>query len=269
MEGIGFYDFLKNLREKEEEILVKLQKIHSIFLNSQNLTVSTACNEKGFVGQLEKFIAKIPSFDKKNELTAENLRINPFKEIRGLEIPSSVNYAAAVFELRENNPKFIGEVTLLSQVLAKGFLWDKIRVEGGAYGGFCSFNAIGRIFSFGSFRDPNVSKTFDNFTKSLKQNSISQEIIDRALPSQIAHLDTPKSPRVKAVNELRRRLCEYCDDDEQNIRDAIFGADEKSIAKDMEILLEYAKNSQKTLLGSKDAIDFAQKEGLKFKRDKL
>ncbi|MCL2844952.1 MAG: insulinase family protein [Chitinivibrionia bacterium] len=269
IDGIGLYKFLKNLRNKEKEILAKLQEIHSILINSQGLTISTSCNENGFVGQLEEFVVKIPSFEKKIELTPQNLQIKQISEIYALEIPSSVNYAAKAFELQNCEHKFVGEVKLLSQILAKGYLWDKIRVEGGAYGGFCSFNQVAGIFAFGSFRDPNISKTFDNFAKSLSQNPISQEIIDRAIPSVIGGADAPKSPAVKTRNELFDHLCEYTNEDEQKIREAILNADENSIKHNIDIIIESAKNAQKTVLGSKDAINLAKKEGLTFKKDKL
>jgi Zn-dependent M16 (insulinase) family peptidase len=267
-EGIAYYKFLKNLREKEIDILAKLQKIHKIFINSQNLMISTACNNN-FDGDLENFIKKIPSFEKKIELTSEILTGKPQTEIHGVEISSSVNYCSSVFELDQNCTKFAGEISLLSQIISRGFLWDKIRVEGGAYGGFCGFNAISKIFSFGSFRDPNIAKTFENFEKALTENPITQEMIDRSIPSEIGNLDSPKSPSTKAINELYCYLSQYSNEKKQEVRDAILSADEKSISRNIEILREIAKTSQKTVLGSKEAITAAEKTGLKIKREKL
>jgi len=268
IEGIGYYKFLKNLREKETDILAKLQKIHSIFINSQNLTISTACNNN-FDNHLGNFIKRIPSFEKKVELTPEVLAGKSMNEIHGVEISSSVNYCSSVFEIDNNDTKFVGETCLLSQILSKGYLWDKIRVEGGAYGGFCGFNAISKIFSFGSFRDPNIEKTFAVFEKSLRENPITQEMIDRSIPSEIGNLDSPKSPATKAINELYSYLSQYSSEKKQEVRDAILSADEKNMAKNIEILREIAKTSQKSVLGSKDAIAAAEKSGLKIKREKL
>lgn len=267
-EGIGYYKFLKNLKEKDVDILEKVQKIHSIFINSQNLTISTACNNN-FDGLLENFVKQIPSFERKIELMPEISAEKPMSEIHGVEISSSVNYCADIFEIDNNDTKFVGETCLLSQILSKGYLWDKIRVEGGAYGGFCGFNAISKIFSFGSFRDPNIAKTFENFEKSLCENPITQEIIDRAIPSEIGNLDSPKSPSAKAINELYAYLSQYSNERKQEVRDAILSADEKSMAKNIEILRKIAKTSQKSVLGSKDAIAAAETAGLKIKRERL
>ena len=45
--------------------------------------------------------------------------------------------------------------------LRTGYLWDNVRVIGGAYGGFCNFNPTTGLFSFLSYRDPNLGKTLD------------------------------------------------------------------------------------------------------------
>jgi hypothetical protein len=44
--------------------------------------------------------------------------------------------------------------------LSKYLVWDHVRVMGGAHGGFCTFLPYSGYFSFLSYRDPNLSKTF-------------------------------------------------------------------------------------------------------------
>jgi Zn-dependent M16 (insulinase) family peptidase len=41
------------------------------------------------------------------------------------------------------------------------FLWEKIRVQGGAYGGSCQFDRRSGGFTFISYRDPNLLATHD------------------------------------------------------------------------------------------------------------
>ncbi|KAH8045524.1 metallopeptidase [Aureococcus anophagefferens] len=47
--------------------------------------------------------------------------------------------------------------------LSLDFLWNKVRVIGGAYGGSCAFNPISGAFVFSSYRDPNLKATLDNY----------------------------------------------------------------------------------------------------------
>lgn len=37
----------------------------------------------------------------------------------------------------------------------------RVRVSGGAYGGFCDFDSHNGMFTFSSYRDPNLLKTVD------------------------------------------------------------------------------------------------------------
>ena len=59
----------------------------------------------------------------------------------------------------------VGQV--VSQLLTFGFLLPSIRERGGAYGAGCSLNESG-IMNLYSFRDPNITKTYENFDIGLK-----------------------------------------------------------------------------------------------------
>jgi hypothetical protein len=52
---------------------------------------------------------------------------------------------------------------LLFSLLLTGYLWDTVRVMGGAYGGFCRFSPLTGTFSYLSYRDPNLLTTLDNY----------------------------------------------------------------------------------------------------------
>jgi Zn-dependent M16 (insulinase) family peptidase len=40
---------------------------------------------------------------------------------------------------------------------------DRVRVSGGAYGGFCDFDSHSGMFTYLSYRDPNLLGTLDNY----------------------------------------------------------------------------------------------------------
>ena len=41
------------------------------------------------------------------------------------------------------------------------YMWDKVRVQGGAYGGSSGFDPFAGTFAFTSYRDPNLIDTLD------------------------------------------------------------------------------------------------------------
>jgi len=52
-----------------------------------------------------------------------------------------------------------GAAYVINKHLGATWLWDRVRVSGGAYGGFCDFDPHSGMFSFLSYRDPNLPKT--------------------------------------------------------------------------------------------------------------
>lgn len=56
-----------------------------------------------------------------------------------------------------------GQASVVSRFLRTGYLWDTVRVMGGAYGGFTKFSPVSGLFSCLSYRDPNLGKTLDNY----------------------------------------------------------------------------------------------------------
>jgi Zn-dependent M16 (insulinase) family peptidase len=45
-----------------------------------------------------------------------------------------------------------GAAYVIEKHLGTSWLWDKVRVVGGAYGGFCSFDSHSGMFTFLSYR---------------------------------------------------------------------------------------------------------------------
>lgn len=56
-----------------------------------------------------------------------------------------------------------GAAYVISKQIGNSYIWDKVRVVGGAYGGFCDFSPHNGMFTFLSYRDPNLLATLDNY----------------------------------------------------------------------------------------------------------
>ena len=51
---------------------------------------------------------------------------------------------------------FTGAALVVNKLIRTGYLWEKVRVQGGAYGAFCLLDRVAGTLSFVSYRDPNV-----------------------------------------------------------------------------------------------------------------
>lgn len=54
-----------------------------------------------------------------------------------------------------------GSSYVIGKSLSTSWLWDRVRVSGGAYGGYCDFDTHSGMFTYSSYRDPNLLKTVD------------------------------------------------------------------------------------------------------------
>ena len=71
-----------------------------------------------------------------------------------------VNYVGKAANLYEDaGYKLKGSSYVVNKLLGTTWLWDRVRVSGGAYGGFSDFDSHSGMFSFLSYRDPNLLKT--------------------------------------------------------------------------------------------------------------
>jgi presequence protease len=77
----------------------------------------------------------------------------------GLVIPAQVNYVGKGANLYEHGYQMDGSILVITPYLRSTYFYEKVRVQGGAYGGFCLFDRYSGIFSFLSYRDPNLMET--------------------------------------------------------------------------------------------------------------
>ena len=57
----------------------------------------------------------------------------------------------------------MAEIDVIRHYLGTTWLWEKIRVQGGAYGGMSAFDQNSGIFTYFSYRDPNLLATLSNY----------------------------------------------------------------------------------------------------------
>ena len=114
----------------------------------------------------------------------------PLKE-EGFIVPTQVSYVGKGGILFEEGETVPGSTAVVSRYLRTGYLWDHVRVIGGAYGGFCTFNPVGGdgVFTFLSYRDSNLDKTLDVYE--LEENA---EALATAIIGAVGDLDGALSP---------------------------------------------------------------------------
>lgn len=143
---------------------------------------------------------------------------------------TQVNYVGKAANLFETGYQLKGSAYVISKYISNTWLWDRVRVSGGAYGGFCDFDAHsgaihptnvmiicseyflffanhGRlcsgVLSFLSYRDPNLMKTldiYDGTSNFLRELEMGDDALTKAIIGTIGDVDSYQLPDAKGYS---------------------------------------------------------------------
>jgi Zn-dependent M16 (insulinase) family peptidase len=245
-----------------------MKRIHDLLINRSRCMISlTADDPEALVPDLTGLLSKIPEKSLSPVDLSFDMRLGGADAI---EISSSVNFTAKSWNCKGLTPGDIGRFFLLSRNLSTEYLWNKVRVEGGAYGGMAMFSSGHSGFSCASYRDPNLLSTLKHFDGGLKyvMEHLDESGLDQTIIATIGRMDAPKTPHEKGFDETIALLCGRSREFRAAVRESVLGATPEDLRKIARRLLD-EKETAITVLGSAAALDEAQKEGLAMKREAL
>ncbi len=205
--GIPYYNFIVDLYEnfetKKDVIIAKLVEItNKIFVKDRlfvSFTGAKADYEK-FKPVLTKFIETLP--DGGYEPATRNIEL--VKNKTGYKTSSMVNYVARCGSFKNGGFEYAPALKILSTIMSYDYLWDNIRVLGGAYG--CSSGyTINGVGYFVSYRDPNVAatnKVFENAVEFVKNFDVDEDDMTRYILGTFGEIDAPMNPAAKGNRSL-------------------------------------------------------------------
>jgi Zn-dependent M16 (insulinase) family peptidase len=164
----------------------------------------------------------------------------------GVTIPAQVCYVAKVIPAPMYSEPLSASLLVLARELSSGYLYKRIRVQGGAYGGMSLYDATNGNFSLLSYRDPNLVetlKTYDNAVDFVSQNKFANEALEKAIIGTIGSLDKPMDPRTKGYTAMIRELAGLTDEDRQKFRNHVLESSPDSL---MEAANRYLKQGVKS-----------------------
>lgn len=266
MSGIGYLFALRELAtdvdKRWKSVLKKLEAMREALISRDavlcNVTLDSS-NWITFRPQLESFLSELP---------VKNVKLAPFgvqleQKKEGLTIPAQVNYVGKGANLYDLGYQYDGSAEVIVGYLRMAYLWEKIRVQGGAYGAFSVFDDASGVFTFLSYRDPNVTSTIDAydkaaaFLKGLDASRLSDNELTKAIIGAIGDLDAYQLPDAKGYTSMLRYLTGRTDEMRQRIRDQVLSTNGEDFIAFGEVLDKVAQSNSVTVLGSQNAIESA------------
>lgn len=253
--GLEFYEFVeeleRNFDSKVNEIIENLQEVERAIFNKKNLIISVAVDEEGYKdieGNLENFLNKLR--DNNLEIKEYNLEFKNKNE--GLLTQGNVQYVVKGYNYRELGYGYKGSMQVLRTIESLEYLWNKIRVLGGAYGAFASFGRSGNMF-FGSYRDPNLKETLEVYDKAeeyLKNFTVDDREMTKYIIGTISSLDAPLTPASKSEKALAYYLSKITYEDLQKERDEILGCTQEDIRAFADMIKDCMSKNYLCVLGN-------------------
>ncbi len=198
---------------------------------------------------------KVPVLAGKADYTNGQGGEQPAPPYEYLTAPSQVNFVGRAFPLIAEAS---GAFLVAKKYLDTAYLWEKVRVQGGAYGGFSTYDLNSGNFMLLSYRDPNLQETFqifDTVPGYLANIDISQEELKRAIIGTIGGVDSYLLPDMKGYVSLVYHLTGYGHEDRQRMRDQILDASAADFRAFGKAIAEARSRAVSGALGSAQRIE--------------
>jgi len=148
-------------------------------------------------------------------------------EREGLCLPAQVNYVAAGGNARLRGQEPGAAAAVAAKFLRAGYLWERVRVQGGAYGASCAYSRLSGNLVFASYRDPNLGRTLEAFKgvgPHLTGLTIDPAELEKSIIGAVGDLDHYMLPDAKGFTALARELTGEDEAYRQAAREAVLGA---------------------------------------------
>jgi presequence protease len=264
--GLSYLFFLRELIGRIDQdwasVQARLEGIRDTLLNRESMLCNVTLDRAAWAAvqpALTDFLGALPA----QKTAPQAWTLDASTQTEGLTIPAQINFVGLGGNIFEAGYSLKGSVLAIVNYINSTWIWEKVRVQGGAYGGFNTFDQHSGVMTFLSYRDPNVLSTLEAYkgTAAFLQNlDLSQSELTKSVIGAIGDLDAYQLPDAKGFTALVRRLLGISTEWRQQFRDELLTAcpeDFRTLGQAMESMLQ---RSQVVVLGSAQAIQSANEQ---------
>ncbi len=175
----------------------------------------------------------------------------------GLSAPTRVNYVGKGANLYAHGYRLHGSILPILNYLETTWIYEKLRVQGGAYGGGCLFDHLSGTFNYISWRDPNLEGTLQNYDgvpDFLRRTAIDEDELTKSIIGAVGALDTYMLPDAKGLVSLVRYLTGDDDESRQRRRDELLSTTPAHFRALADVLESVRQEGHVVALGSEDGL---------------
>ena len=253
--GIEFYKFISSLEksfDKQYEIIRNnLQAARELIFNRNNLTMGIVAPKDDY-NAVKGNIADLIDNIKTSETKQFNYSFELSRKNEALLAPLNVQFVTRGNNYTSMGYKWSGKYNVLVTLVARDYLWNNIRVMGGAYGTFMIMDRFGE-FTLSSYRDPNLTETlntYKNLPEYIKNITLNREDLTKYIIGTIGKMDAPLTPSMKGKIALSRYISNITNEELQKERDEVLSISVDDIKNSYEMLNNLISSSNYCAMGN-------------------
>lgn len=262
--GISYYEVVKDLEEhfeeRKTELIANLQFLAKTLFRAENMMASYTAARAG-LAEMETYVSELKQALFTEPVRQQDCVIQCEKRNEGFKTSSKVQYVARSGNFIDKGLEYTGALQILKVILSYDYLWQNVRVKGGAYGCMSNFSKLGEGY-FVSYRDPNLEKTnavYEGVVAYLKAFAVGERDMTKYIIGTISNIDQPMTPAAKGDRSMNLYMNHVSEEMIRKERNEILDATEADIRALAEIVEAVLEDNCFCVIGSEEKIE-EQKE---------
>lgn len=259
--GISFYEFIKHWKNASQEELKDLaysmKKLLAEMIRNAKITIALTYSHADEDAVKADILSFIKKYQSEGEFIPPQERKVLGNQKEGFITTGNVNYVIQVMNFKRFGYNYHGSFAVANHLLNTEFLWNKVRVEGGAYGGMSAIRRTGDMVLM-SYRDPNLAETYrvyQNVPQYFADLNADEEDIKKAIIGTISNLDTPLTPSMENAKVMAMHFSELTHAEETQTRQEILNCSLEDIRKMSKLYEQVLTTDYICTVGSKNSIE--------------
>ena len=271
--GVSYLDHIRKhietLEKDWDSCRRDLLHLHELLLQRAGALMNLTCTPElaaRVEGPAKALCARLPQHA---AAPADDRLCPALPRAEALCVPAQVHYVGKAANLFALGYRYHGSVNVILRHLRMAYLWERVRVQGGAYGAFCVFDRLSGILSLLSYRDPHIARTlevYDGMADYLRTLHLDKRELSRAIIGAIGDVDAYMLPDAKGSASLLRRLTGLTDDLRQQMREEILGTSLRDFHTFADIMEQMRSHAHCCALGGSRLEQYAQEQGWTIKK---
>lgn len=219
------HDFSDDFNSMVNEFRSLVNRVKAEAVCKANLTVSITSSENVSVSDL------LSEFPNGNEMPKEAEYKTNLPKRMGIRIPAQIAFAVKGYHLSDADIKMNGSLRIASNIISLNYLWNIVRVQGGAYGAGFPVGRDGGMICY-SYRDPSPARSlqvYNSLSDYICDFCESEDDLDKFIISAIAATEPLKTPADQGTIADELWFAGVTDEDRISARRQMLSANRKAL----------------------------------------